>query len=356
MPHGLIPTPREIPREEATPRPRNAAAGLRRPVGIRSTGLYVPPRVVTNEELTRTLDTSDAWITSRTGIKERRFLEPGMATSDMSVAAARQALAGGGVDPSELDAIVLTTFTPDQPLPSTALMVKQALGAHRAIPLDLTQAACSGGIYALLVAAHLLQNDSYSRVLVIGADAGSRATDPQDRGTRVFLGDAAGAVLLGPGAPGFGLLSWDTGDELSYDVEIPAGGSRRPTSQETADGRGQYLKMLGKSVWNMATGKLPDSIRTTALRAGVELDEVRYFLLHQANLNIIHEAMQSLGVPADRAPTTVGRFGNTAAASMFTVLHETMTRGVRHGDLLMMSGIGAGFLWGSACFRHDGRG
>ncbi|MEV0280504.1 beta-ketoacyl-ACP synthase 3 [Streptomyces sp. NPDC050610] len=356
MSHGLLPPTKSTLDTVPAPRPLNAAAGLKRPVGIRSTGLYVPPRVVTNEELTQLLDTSDAWITSRTGIKERRFLEEGLATSDMSIEAARQALSRGGVDPTELDAIILTTFTPDQPLPSTALMVKHALGAHRAIPLDLTQAACSGGIYALLVAAHLLQNDSYSNVLVIGADAGSRATDPQDRGTRVFLGDAAGAVLLGPGAPGFGLLSWDTGDELSYDVEIPAGGSRLPTSEATADGRGQYLKMLGKAVWNMATGHLPNSIRQTALRAGVELDEVRYFLLHQANLNIINEAMHSLGVPAERAPTTVGRFGNTAAASMFTVLHETMAKGARHGDHLIMSGIGAGFLWGSACFRHDGRG
>ncbi|MGK4585107.1 3-oxoacyl-ACP synthase III family protein [Kitasatospora sp. HPMI-4] len=355
MPHSLFQTTPTIPDRGLAVRPSNAAAGLTRPVAIRSTGLHIPPRVVTNEELTRTLDTSDEWITTRTGIRERRFLADNLATSDMCIDAARQALSRGGVDPAELDAIVLTTFTPDQPLPSTALMVKQALGAHRAIPLDLTQAACAGGIYALLVAAHLLQNDSYSNVLVIGADAGSRATDPLDRGTRVFLGDAAGAVLLVPGAAGFGLLAWDTGDQLSYEVEIPAGGSRLPTSPLTAENRGQYLKMQGKAVWNMATSRLPDSIRKTALRAEVELDDIRYFLLHQANLNIIKEAMQSLGMPAERALTTVGRLGNTAAASMFTVLHEAMANGLRHGDLLMMSGIGAGFLWGSACFRHDGR-
>lgn len=340
------------PAEKPLGRPAHASTGLTRPVGIRATGLYVPERIVTNEELTRTLDTSDAWITSRTGIRERRFLAEELATSDMCVRAARQALQRAGVEPAELDAVIVATFTPDQPLPSTALIVAEALGARRAIPLDLSQAACSGGIYALLVAAHLLQNEAFTNVLVLGADAGSRATDPLDRGTRVFLGDAAGAALLTPTSAGFGLLSWDTGAELSYEVEIPAGGSRRPTSPETLAERGQYLKMNGKAVWNMATGRLPNSIRATARRAGVEVDEIQHFLLHQANLNIINEAMQSLGVPMERACTTVGRFGNTAAASMFTVLHETMEKTANHGDLMVMAGIGAGFLWGSACFRH----
>ncbi|TVT61156.1 beta-ketoacyl-ACP synthase 3 [Amycolatopsis rhizosphaerae] len=352
MTSGIVSAVGHRAEETAAARRTNAAAGLNRPVGIVATGLCVPPRVVTNAELTRTLDTSDTWIRSRTGIEERRFLAPGLSTSDMGVAAARDALIRGGVRAAELDAIIVTTFTPDQPLPSTALMVKERLGAHRAVPLDLTQAACAGGIYALVVAAHLLQNESYRHVLVIGADAGSRATDPEDRGTRVFLGDAAGAALLAPTSEGFGILSWHTGSELSYEVEIPAGGSRTPTSGETLRRRDQYLKMNGKAVWNMATDRIPRSIRETALRAGLEIDDIRYFLLHQANLNIITEAMASLGVPADRAPTTVSRFGNTAAASMFTVLHETMTGPAEHGDVMMMAGIGAGFLWGSLCFRH----
>ena len=329
-----------------------SASGLARPVGILSTGLYVPDRVVTNEELTRTLDTSDEWISTRTGIRQRRFIDDGLATSDMCVAAARQALAANDTRPSTLDAIIVTTFTPDQPLPSTALMVKEALGAHNAIPLDLSQGACAGGIYAVLLAAHLLQNSSVNNVLVIGADAASRVTDPEDRGTRVFFGDGAGAVLLGPTSAGFGLLSWDTGDQLSYDVEIPAGGSRRPTSEDTVKARGQYLKMNGKTVWNMATSRIPRSIRNAAAAAGVGVEDVQHFLLHQANLNIINEAMNALGVPADRAPTTVGHLGNTAAASMFTVLHETVRDRAEHGDLMILSGIGAGFLWGSLCLRH----
>jgi 3-oxoacyl-[acyl-carrier-protein] synthase-3 len=270
------------------------------------------------------------------------------------VAAARQALDRADLDPADLDALIIGTFTPDQPLPSTALMVADALGAHRAIPLDLSQSACAGGIYGILVAAHLLQNEEFRNVLVVGADAGSRVTDPQDRGTRVFFGDAAGAALLSPTAGGFGLLSWDTGATLSYEVEIPAGGSRRPTGAETLDERGQFLKMNGKAVWNIATDRLPESIRRTARRAGVGLDEVRHFLLHQANQNIIDETARTLGIPAERVPTTVGRLGNTGAASVFTVLHETMEHTVRHDDLMILAGIGAGFLWGSVCFRHFG--
>jgi 3-oxoacyl-[acyl-carrier-protein] synthase-3 len=325
-------------------------------VGITATGLYVPDEVVTNEDLSKTLDTSDEWITSRIGIKQRHFVADGMATSDMSVAAGRQALDRAGVSPSDLDAVIVATFTPDQPLPSTALMVCEALGAHRAMPLDLSQTACAGGIYAILVAAHLLQNVAFHNILVIGADAGSRLTDPTDRGTRVFFGDAAGAALLSPTASGFGLLSWDVGSELSYEVEIPAGGSRLPTSSQTLAERGQFLKMNGKAVWNMATGQLPGSIRNAALRAGIGLDEVRHFLLHQANQNIIDETVRSLGVATERVPTTVRRLGNTGAASMFTVLHETMEHTVRHNDVMIMAGIGAGFLWGSVCFRHFGQG
>ncbi|WP_432092901.1 3-oxoacyl-ACP synthase III family protein [Streptomyces sp. bgisy100] len=327
-------------------------SGLAHPVGVLGTGLYVPRTVVTNEELTRTLDTSDEWITSRTGIKERRFLEESRATSDMGIEAARQALARAGVEASDVDAIVVTTFTPDQPLPSTAMVIAEAIGAHRAMPLDLTQAACSGGVYALVTAAHLLQNAGFRYVLVIGADAGSRGTDPRDRATRVFLGDAAGAALLGRTPPGFGILGWHTDGELSYEVEITAGGSRLPTGPETVEARSQYLKMNGKAVWNMATEKLPQSIRATAQRAGVDLEDVQHVLLHQANLNIINEAAKALGIPSDRVPTTVQRFGNTAAASVFTVLHETVEQRARHGDLMIMSGIGAGFLWGSVCLRH----
>lgn len=333
-------------------RPTPHRTGLRRSVGFLGSGLYVPDRVVTNAELARTLDTSDEWITARTGIRERRFLDDGLATSDMCIPAAREALRRTGIEPEDLDAIIVTTSTPDQPLPSTAVTVKDGLGARRAIPLDIAQTACAGGIYALLVAAHLLQGEMFERVLVIGADTGSRATDPTDRGTRVFFGDAAGAVVLGPVPAGFGVLSWDFGDELCFDVAIPAGGSRRPTTPETVEAGEHYVRMNGPSAWKYATEYLPASIQQTLDRAGLAVGDVDHFLLHQANLNIITHAMDTLGVSMDRAPTTVECFGNTAAASLFTVLHETLLAEPETGRLLVLAGIGAGVLWGSICFRH----
>lgn len=329
---------------------------LRVPVGVWGVGVHVPPRVVTNADLVRTLDTSDEWIRSRTGIRERHYLDDTWQTSDMCAAAARQALEHAGVSADEIDAIVLATFTHDQPLPSTALMVKEALGARRALALDLNQAACAGGVYGLLVAAHLLQGEAFRTVLVIGAEALSRVTDPDDRGTRVFFGDAAGAVVMGRTEAGTGVLSWDVGSSLSYAVQVPAGGTRRPASTQTLAERGHYLKMDGRAVWQEATRHLPRSIRQTVRAAGLELSDVDHFFLHQANLKLIQEILRTLQVPAERAPTTVERLGNTGAATVFTVLHEAMTRGaVRAGDVMVLSAIGAGFLWGSICLRH-GRG
>ncbi len=329
-------------------------SGLRVPVGIHGSAVYLPETVVTNDDVARDLDTNDEWIRQRTGITERRFLESGLTTSDMCISAGRDALAAANVVAEDLDAIVVATFTYDQPLPSTALVVKEALGAHRAIPIDLNQAACAGGVLGIFLGSHLLQNTSLKHVLVVGAECLSRVTDPTDRTTRVFFGDAAGAVVLGEVAPGYGVLSWDIGSALSYGVQIPAGGASLPTSPETVRERQHYLQMDGRLVWDMATTFLPSSIKGAAALAGADLQDIRHFLIHQANLNIIHEAMSALGVPLDRAPITVDRFGNTGAATVFTALHQVAARGALHrDDLLVISGIGAGFLWGSLCLRQQ---
>lgn len=328
------------------------STGLRTATGILGTGMHIPSRVVTNEELVATLPTSDEWIRSRTGIRERRWLEPGRTTSDMCVAAARQALANSGLRAVDVDAIVLATFTFDQPLPSTALIVKEALGAVSAIPIDLNQAACAGGVYGMVVAAHLLQNERINNVLVIGAECLSRVTDPTDRTTRVFFGDAAGAVVLGRTEPGYGLLSWNLDSALSYSVEIRAGGSTRPTSADTELAGDHYLRMDGRTVWTEATKRLPECIRTTLGDCAVEPDDVAHYVLHQANLNIINEVMDQLGVSRGRAGITIDRCGNTGAATVFTVLHEAMAREeIRRDDLVVIAGIGAGFVWGSLCLR-----
>jgi 3-oxoacyl-[acyl-carrier-protein] synthase-3 len=314
--------------------------GLAVPVTIAGTGVHLPPDVVTNAELAATLDTSDEWIVSRTGIRVRRRLAPDRATSDMCVAAAGPALAAAGVTARDVDAIIVGTYTYDQPLPSTALIVKELLGADRALTLDITQAACANGVQALFLGAHLLQTSAARTVLVLAADCASRVTDPADRTTRVFFGDAAGAaVLTRASSPQGGLLGWDFGSELSYDVEIPAAG--------------EYLKMNGRAVWDTATRCLPDSILRATDNAGVPVEEVTHVFLHQANLNIITAALDKLGVPHARAPITVEGLGNTGSAGVFTALHERFGTGaVQPGDTYVVSSIGAGFQWGTLCFRH----
>ncbi|WP_410659056.1 3-oxoacyl-ACP synthase III family protein [Amycolatopsis sp. lyj-112] len=324
------------------------------PVRIAGTGVHLPPEIVTNQRLAETLDTSDEWIVARTGIRERRRLAPGLATSDMCVAAARPALAATGCTALDVDAIIVATYTYDQPLPSTALIVKEALGAHRALTFDITQAACANGVQALFLGSLLLQSGAADRVLVVAADSASRVTDPEDRTTRVFFGDAAGAALLTTStSPGAGLLGWDFGAELSYDVEIPAGGSRLPAGATTFADKRHYLKMNGRTVWDTATRCLPDSVLNAVGQAGISVDDVDHFFLHQANLNIVVAAMDKLGVPRERAPITVDRLGNTGSAGVFTVLHQSFADGsVRAGDTFVVSAIGAGFQWGTLCFRH----
>lgn len=328
--------------------------GLPVPFAVAGTGLHLPATVVTNEELTRSLDTSDEWITSRTGIRERRRLAPELATSDMCADAARQALEAAGTGPERLDAVIVATYTWDQPMVSTALIVKDALGAHRALSLDVTHAACASGVQAVLIAAHLLQNPSITTVLVIAADCASRVTDPTDRTSGVFFGDAAAAVVLTRcETSGAGLLSYDLGSRLSYDVQIPAGGSRMPATPATLAAGAHYMRMNGRAVWDTAVARLPESITSAARQACVPLDEIRHFFLHQANLNLITAATDALGVAQDRVPITVDRLGNTGSAGLFTALHSTVTTGgLRPGDTYVLSGIGAGFQWGTLCLRH----
>lgn len=323
------------------------------PSAILGTGLSVPTTVVTNDDLAMTLDTSDEWIRRRTGIRERRYLEPAKATSDLCVEAARDALRHAGVGAWDIDAIILSTITPDQPLPSTALMVKEAIGAQRAIPIDLTQTACAGGVLALFLGMHLLQNPAFNHVLVIGGETLSRITDPADRGVRVFFGDAAGAVVLGrPTDPRYGLLGWDMQSMLSYDVQVRAGGSRFPVSAATVADGDHYLHMNGRAVWHEATENLPKCINQAVANAGLTNQDIRHYVIHQANRNIVTEVMDRIGVSPERAAITVDWLGNTGSATVFTVLHGLVaTKKIQRGDLAVIAGIGAGFIWGAICLR-----
>jgi 3-oxoacyl-[acyl-carrier-protein] synthase III len=334
----------------------HTGTGLPVPFTIAGTAVHLPATVVTNQDLTRTLDTTEEWILARTGIRERRRLAPELATSDMCLAAAHPALHAARLAPADLDAIIVASYTYDQPLPSTSLIVKDALGARRALALDVTQAACASGVHAMLLAAHLLQNPSINTVLVLAADCASRVTRPGDRTTGVFFGDAAAATVLSKTqAAGAGLLSYDLGSQLSYQVQIPAGGSRLPASPDTLAAGAHYLSMNGRAVWDTAITRLPQSITLAARRAGLEPAEIDHFFLHQANINILNQTMDQLGVPRDRAPVTLRTLGNTGAAGMFTALHHATANGqLKPGDTYVMSAIGAGFHWGTLCLRHSG--
>ncbi|GGX69917.1 3-oxoacyl-ACP synthase III family protein [Streptomyces minutiscleroticus] len=328
--------------------------GLSVPFAVTGTGLHVPSQVVTNDDLTRSTRRSGDWITTRTGIHERRRLAPDLATSDMCVAAARPAMEAARITPDGLDAIIVASYTHDQPLPSTALIVKDALGACSALALDVAHAACASGVHAVLLAAHLLQNPSLGTVLVIGADCASRVTRPGDRTAGVFFGDAAAAaVLTRTGTEGAGLLSYDIGSQLSYAVQIPAGGSRRPTSPESLAAGAHYVSMDGRAVWDTATTRLPESITRAVRHAGLVVEDIDHYFLHQANINILDAARSQLGIPADRVPITLDRLGNTGAAGIFTALHQTVSQdGLRPGDTYVMCAIGAGFHWGTLCLRQ----
>jgi 3-oxoacyl-[acyl-carrier-protein] synthase-3 len=272
----------------------------------------------------------------------------------MCLAAARPALAAARLEPSDLDAVIVASYTQDQPMPSTSLIVKDGLAASRALALDVGQAACASGVHAVLLAAHLLQNPSIRTVLVIGADCASRITRPDDRTAGVFFGDAAAAaVLTRSSTQGAGLLSYDIGSQLSYAVQIAAGGSRLPSSPETLAAGTHYVSMDGPAVWDTATTRLPESITNATRHAGLTPQEIDHYFLHQANINILDEARRRLGIDADRVPVTLDRLGNTGAAGLFTALHRTVSEGrLRPGDTYVMSAIGAGFHWGTLCLRQ----
>ncbi|WP_235184410.1 3-oxoacyl-ACP synthase III family protein [Bacillus manliponensis] len=326
-------------------------SGLRTPVTIQGIGFYKPTQVITNEMLTKTLETTDEWIQTKTGIKERRFLEDGLVTSDMCLFASKQAMEDAQVLPEQIDVIILTTTTPDQRLPSTALIVKEQLGATNAIPIDLNQTGCAGGIFSIVLGSHMLQNSNIKNVLVIGAEVLSRITDPEERTTRVFLGDAAGAMILQKTEEGNGILSWNIGSDLSHAVEITGGGTV-PLQDEDIY-KSQFLKMNGREVWKKATENLPKSICSAIECANLKMEDINHFIIHQANLNIIKEAMSAIGAPLDKASLTVQEQGNTGSATLFSAFYKAMSENkIKQGDHLVFSAIGAGFLWGSLCLKY----
>jgi 3-oxoacyl-[acyl-carrier-protein] synthase-3 len=321
---------------------------------IASIGTAVPPGVLTNADLTGTLDTSDEWIVERTGIRERRIAGPDQTVAMLSREASEQALERAGVSAAELDAIVLATASPDRLLPSTACDLQALLGAERAAAFDIS-AACPGYIYALTVAEGLIASGQSRTVLVVGAEKLSTITDFQDRSTAILFGDGAGAsVLRAPTEPGRGLLSTfiKSDGRLAPLLYRPGGGSADPISEKVVCERSHSRKMAGREVFKAAVLAMADACDAALRQAGVAADEIDLLVPHQANLRIIESTAKHSGIPMSKVMVNIDRFGNTSSASIPLALDQAVAEGrVGPGSLLLFVAFGAGFTWGSAVVR-----
>jgi 3-oxoacyl-[acyl-carrier-protein] synthase-3 len=321
-----------------------------RTVSITGVGSYVPTRVLSNLDLERIVETTDSWILSRTGIRERRIAADTEATSDMAAEAASRALAAAGLTPDQVDLIIVATITPDMMFPSTACLVQRKLGAMKAAAFDI-EAACSGFVYALDIGAHFVQSHTYNTVLVIGAEKMSSVIDWTDRGTCVLFGDGAGAAVLQNRPSAHGLLTTCLGADGGKAglLELPAGGSRQPASPDTLSNRLHYLRMDGKETFKNAVNAMVTAAEEAMSRCELTIDMIKCVIPHQANQRILSAVAERLGAREEQVFVNVDRYGNTSAASVAIALDEAVRLGrIVRGDLVLMVVFGAGLTWGAA--------
>lgn len=340
-------------RSTAAPQPRSVAWRTDRPVAVAGLGGYVPERVLGNAELERRVATSDEWIRTRTGIRERRIAAAGQAASDLATEAARRALASCGRTASELDLIVLATATGDSPVPASACHVQRMLGAHAATAFDVG-AGCTGFVVALMTAHGLLATGPFRSALVIGAEVLSSITDYQARETCVLLGDGAGAMVLSAGGAGPLLVDHESGSDgrLADLIQVRAGGSRRPAGAETVARREHFLEMRGREVFRFAVREVPALVRRILARNGLQPGDVALVVPHQANLRILEAVAAELGLDLSRVAVNVDRLGNTSSASIPLALEEAGRTGrLRPGDHVLLVAFGAGMCWGASLVR-----
>jgi 3-oxoacyl-[acyl-carrier-protein] synthase-3 len=319
-----------------------------RPISITGLGWHVPERVLTNGELAEMVDTSDEWIMTRTGIRERRIAAPDEAMTDLALPAARQALAHAGVDPADVDLIVVATVTSDSTFPTTSALLADMLGARAAAAYDLL-AGCTGFVYALAQAYGMVAAGLSQRALVVGGDVLSRIVNYRDRSTCVLFGDGAGAVVLEFVDRG-GFLGFELGADGAGGVHLtlPAGGSRLPASAETVASDQHFIHQNGREVFKFATRVLVSSAEQVLGACGLTVDDVDVYIPHQANLRIIDHAVRKLGIPPERVVTNVDRYGNTSSGSIPLALADAVADGrLRPGKVVLMTGMGAGLTWGS---------
>jgi len=326
-----------------------------RPTTITALATYVPPRLLTNQDLEKMVDTSDEWILQRTGIRERHIVDTGVATSDLAKEAAVAALQRAGLSPKDIGLIVVGTVTPDMMFPSTACLLQAKIGAHHAWGFDIS-AACSAFSYSLTTASQIVASGGAEHALVVGADVMSSIIDYKDRATCVLFGDGAGAVVVSA------TTDESKGVILDFEHEIdgsggpalcmPAGGSRRPSSHETIDERLHYVKQDGATVFKFAVRKTEEISRRILERNGLTPADLSLFVSHQANRRIIQSATEKLGVEPDKVIINIERFGNTTAATIPLALNDAVCSGrLKKGDLVLLASVGAGFTVGTVLLR-----
>ena len=325
-----------------------------RPTTLRSLATYVPPRLLTNADLEKLVDTSDEWILQRTGIRERHIVDPGVATSDLGTQAALKAIANARLTPDDIGVIVVGTVTPDMMFPSTACLIQHKIGAHHAWGFDLS-AACSAFTYSLTTASQFVASGAHEHALVIGADVMSSIIDYQDRATCVLFGDGAGAVIVSAASPGDPAII-----DFEHEIDgsggpalcMPAGGSAKPSSHQTVDQRLHYVKQDGQTVFKFAVRKTEEISRRLLERNGLKPDDLDLFVSHQANRRIIQSATEKLNIDPNKVIINIERFGNTTAATIPLALNDAVCAGkLKKGSLVLLASVGAGFTVGAVLLR-----
>ncbi|MDD5454198.1 MAG: ketoacyl-ACP synthase III [Candidatus Ratteibacteria bacterium] len=317
-------------------------------------GSYLPEKVLTNADMEKMVDTTDEWITERTGIKERRIARKDQASSDLGLEAAKKALKNASLDPKELDLILVATITPDMFFPSTACTIQDKLGASNAAALDIS-AACSGFLYGLVLCDSLIRQGQYKNILLIASETLSKITDWEDRSSCVLLGDGAAAlVITASDSEKEGILASSLGaigsaGKLLY---LPGGGSRNPATEETVKNRMHYLKMQGNELFKIAVKSLVDSAKDVMKKAKVKPEDIDLFIPHQANLRIINATATRIGIPSEKVFVNVNKYGNTSAATIPVALDEALQAGrIKKGDLILLDAFGGGLTWGAILLR-----
>lgn len=321
--------------------------------GILGVGHYVPEKIMTNEDIEKLVETNDQWIVERTGIKQRRISDPGTPTSELAYRAAKNALESAKVTPEELDLIIVATISPDFLTPSTANVLQDKLGAVNAAAFDLS-AACSGFVYGSAIASQFIETGVYKKVLVIGAETLSKFVNWKDRNTCIIFADGAGAAVYGQVDDGYGVLSFDLGSDGSggHTIQIPAGGSNHPADQESIDKNMHTLVMNGKDTFKFAVRAMGNTVLKSLERAGLTKEQIDIMIPHQANIRIIQSAAKRLNLSMDKVFVNIHKYGNASAASIPIAMSEAYAEGrLKRGDIVALSGFGAGLTWASCIMK-----